>query len=162
MISPAPVGVAIVGCGNVASFYCSAVPQHQILKLMGVTDRDAARAAAYASYYSVRQYRSLDDVLDDPRVELVLNLTNPHSHFAVSKACLDAGKHVYSEKPLAMCFRQAQQLVSLAAQKGLRIASAPSRILAETAQTMWKALRENVIGQIHAIYAEMDGDLITR
>jgi predicted dehydrogenase len=162
MISAVPVGVAIVGCGNVASFYCSAASQHQILRLIGVTDRDTARAAAYASYYSLRQYRSLDEVLDDPQVELVLNLTNPRNHYAVSKACLDAGKHVYSEKPLAMCFREAQQLVSLAAQKGLRIASAPSRILAETAQTMWKALRENAIGRIHAIYAEMDGDLISR
>ena len=162
MISSAPVGTAVVGCGNVASFYCSAAPQHQILRLTGVMDHDAARAAAYASYYSLRQYRALDEVLNDPQVELVLNLTNPRNHFAVSKACLDAGKHVYSEKPLAMCFEEAQQLVSLAAQRNLRIASAPSRILAETAQTMWKALRENVIGRVHAIYAEMDGDLITR
>jgi predicted dehydrogenase len=125
-------------------------------------DRDAARATAYANYYSVQQYGSLDELLCDRRVELVLNLTNPRSHYSVSKACLEAGKHVYSEKPLAMCFQQAQQLVALAAEKGLRVASAPSRILAETAQTMWKALHENAVGSVHAIYAEMDGDLIYR
>ena len=161
-MTPQPVGVAIVGCGNVASFYCSAVPNHPILRLMGVMDRDNARATAYADYYSLHKYGSLDEVLNDRRVELVLNLTNPRSHFAVSKACLEAGKHVYSEKPLAMCFREAQQLVTLAAEKGLTIASAPSRVLAETAQTMWKALREQTVGTVHAIYAEMDGELIYR
>jgi len=154
--------VAIVGCGNVASFYCSSMPQHPILHLAGVTDRNDWRAAAYASYYSIRKYETLDEVLNDPGVELVLNLTNPKSHFTVSKACLEAGKNVYSEKPLAMSFPEAQQLVKLAEQKGLYLASAPSRILAETAQTMWKALQEKAVGTVYAIYAEMDGGLIHR
>jgi predicted dehydrogenase len=61
-----------------------------------------------------------------------------------------------------MSFSEAQQLVKLAEQRGLYIASAPSRLLAETAQTMWKALRENTIGKVHAVYAEMDGGLIYR
>jgi predicted dehydrogenase len=156
------VGVAIVGCGSVASFYCSTMPHHPILRFAGVTDRNAWRATAYADYYSVRKYESLDDVLNDRGVELVVNLTNPRSHFAVSKACLEAGKHVYSEKPLAMSFPEAQKLVQLAARNGLFIASAPSRLLAETAQTIWKALREKVVGTVHAIYAEMDGGLIYR
>jgi predicted dehydrogenase len=156
------VGIAIVGCGNVASFYCSAVPQHPILRFAGVMDRDGSRSAAYAAYYSVPKYESFSDVLNDRNVELVVNLTNPRSHFSVSKACLEAGKHVYSEKPLAMSFPEAQQLVELAEQKGLYIASAPSRILAETAQTMWKALREKAIGTVYAVYAEMDGGLVNR
>jgi predicted dehydrogenase len=91
---------------------------------------------------------------------MVINLTNPRSHFEISKACLLAGKHVYSEKPLAMTLSDAQELVDLAHRQGLVIASAPSRILAETGQTMWKALRENVIGKVYAVYAEMDGGLI--
>jgi predicted dehydrogenase len=107
-------------------------------------------------------YKSLGEVLNDPRVELVLNLTNPRSHYTVSRACLESGKHVYSEKPLAMTLPEAQELVRLAKQKGLHIASAPSRVLAETGQTMWKALRENVVGRVHAVYAEMDGNLIYR
>jgi predicted dehydrogenase len=156
------VGTAVIGCGNVASFYCGTAPHHPILSLVGVTDRDRRRAAAYSAYYALHEYSSLDEVLNDRRVELVLNLTNPGCHFAVSKACLEAGKHVYSEKPLAMSFQEAQQLVALADRKGLHIASAPSRILAETAQTMWKAIREDTIGEVHAIYAEMDGELISR
>jgi predicted dehydrogenase len=156
------VGVAIIGCGNIASFYCNDIPRHTILHLTGVTDRDDRRSAACAAYYSVRKYDSIDDVLNDRNVELVINLTNPRSHFAVSKACLEAGKHVYSEKPLAMSFPEAQQLVRLAKEKGLHIASAPSRVFAETAQTMWKALKEKAIGNVHAVYAEMDGGLIYR
>lgn len=156
------VGTVIVGCGSVASFYCSSIPSHPILRLDGVMDQDSRRSAAYSAYYSVRKYESLDDVLDDRNVELVVNLTNPRSHFAVSKACLEAGKNVYSEKPLAMSFPEARQLVELAQQKGLYIASAPSRLLAETAQTLWKALREKAVGTVHAVYAEMDGGLIYR
>ncbi len=156
------VGTVVVGCGNVASSYCSSIPQHPILSLVGVGDRNDCRAAAYADYYAVRKYESLDEILNDQSVELVLNLTNPRSHFPVSKACLEAGKNVYSEKPLAMSMPEAQQLVRLAEQKGVYIASAPSRLLAETAQTMWKALREEAVGTVHAIYAEMDGGLIHR
>ena len=156
------VGTVIVGCGNIASFYCSAIPRHPVLRFAGVMDRNGDRSAAYSAYYSVPKYESLEDVLSDRNVELVVNVTNPRSHFAVSKACLDAGKNVYSEKPLAMSFSQAQQLVMLAEQKELYIASAPSRLLGETAQTMWKALREDVIGRVHAVYAEMDGGLIYR
>jgi predicted dehydrogenase len=156
------VGTVIVGCGNIASFYCNAIPRHPVLRFAGVMDRDGGRSTAYSAYYSVPKYESLEDVLNDRTVELVVNVTNPRSHFAVSRACLEAGKNVYSEKPLAMSFSQAQQLVKLAEQKGLYIASAPSRLLAETAQTMWKALRENAIGKVHAVYAEMDGGLIYR
>lgn len=156
------MGTVVVGCGNVASFYCNTLPNHPILRFMGVMDRDASRAVAYSAYYSVPKYDSLDAILNDPNVELVINLTNPRSHFGVSKACLDAGKHVYSEKPLGMSFAEAQQLVKVAVDEGLSIASAPSRILAETAQTMWKALREGAVGKVHAVYAEMDGGLIFR
>ncbi|HEY1791178.1 MAG TPA: Gfo/Idh/MocA family oxidoreductase [Verrucomicrobiae bacterium] len=156
------MATAIVGCGNISAFYCNAIRRHPILEFVGVTDRNSERAAMYASYYSVRKFDSLEDVLNDRNIELIINLTNPRSHFEISKAALEAGKHVYSEKPLAMSFSEAQELVTLAGKKGLAVASAPSRVLAETSQTMWKALRENVVGKVHAAYAEMDGGLIFR
>src|SRR5438477_5304489 len=156
------LGVAVVGCGNVAPFYCNEFPKHPILHLVGVMDRDGQRSSAFAAYYSVRKYGSLGDVLDDDAVQLVLNLTNPRSHFAVSRACLEAGKHVYSEKPLAMSFVDAQQLVALSKTNERSIASAPCRVLAEPAQTMWKALRERTIGDVRAVYAEMDCKMLSR
>eukprot|EP01080_Neovahlkampfia_damariscottae_P013472 gene13472-biopygen19 len=68
-------------------------------------------------------------MLADPEVEIIVNLTNPHAHYATSKRILEAGKHVYSEKPLAMEIDQARELVALAEEKGLQIVSAPSSVL---------------------------------
>jgi predicted dehydrogenase len=93
-------------------------------------------------------------------VELVLNLTNPSSHSAVSRLCLDAGKPVYSENPLAMSVSEAEVLVRLAEERGLHLSGAPSRLLGETAQTMWKAVRDGVIGKPLVVYAEMDDGLV--
>jgi predicted dehydrogenase len=67
-----------------------------------VMDRVSDRASKFAAYHGAPLYSSLDELLADGNVDIVLNLTNPRSHFEVSKACLAAGKHVYSEKPLAM------------------------------------------------------------
>jgi predicted dehydrogenase len=154
--------IAIIGCGYVADSYIRTLPLHPELKLVGVLDRDAQRVRKFSEFYSVPSYSSLEDLLDDRRVELVVNLTNPRSHFSITKACLESGKHVYSEKPLAISFPEAEALVDLAKRKGLHISSAPSRILAETAQTLWKALREKAVGKVYLVYAEMDHGLTHR
>lgn len=154
--------VAIVGCGFVADYYVQTLPAHPQLELTGVTDRDAERAERFAHFYSLRRYATLDELLADPGVEIVLNLTNPASHYDVSKQALLAGKHVYSEKPMAMCLEQARELVDLAAGVGRQISSAPCSLLGETAQTMWKALRERRIGPVRLVYAELDDGLVYR
>ena len=154
--------LALIGCGSVAPFYLKTLPKYRQLDLIGLMDEDQSRATRFSRYYSVFRYRSLDELLRDRRVELVLNLTNPRSHFKVSKACLLAGKHVYSEKPLATSFSEAKELVNLAKEKGLSLSAAPSRLLGETAQTLWKVLREKEIGTPYLAYAEMDGGLIHR
>jgi predicted dehydrogenase len=154
--------VAIVGCGYVADSYMKTFANHPELEVLGVMDRDHGRASRLGSHYGLSVYSSLDDLLSDKRVEMVLNLTNPRSHFEVSRACLQAGKHVYSEKPLAMELAQAEELVVLAEGLGLYVTSAPCSILGETAQTIWKALRKNAIGEVRLVYAELDDGLIHR
>jgi predicted dehydrogenase len=154
--------IAIVGCGFVADFYLKTLPLQRELTLVGVMDRDADRASRFSAHYSVPAYPSFEALLEDERVDIVVNLTNPSSHFTVSKACLEAGKHVYSEKPLALRFSEARELVELAESKGLQISSAPCTFLNESAQTMWKALRENRIGTARLVYAEMDDGLVHR
>jgi len=154
--------LAIVGCGYVADFYLKTLPLHPELTLAGVMDRDQARASKFSEFHSTRRYGSLEEVLKDRSVDLVANLTNPSSHYSVSKACLEAGKHVYSEKPLAMEIGQAKELVDLAARRGLYLSSAPCSLLGETAQTLWKALRANVVGQVRLVYAEMDDGMVHR
>ncbi len=154
--------IAIVGCGFVADYYLKTLPLHQELELIGVMDRDCDRAARFSAYHSLPTYPSLEALLDDPRIDIVVNLTNPRSHFSVSQSCLQADKHVYSEKPLAMSFCEAQSLVALAEERGLYLASAPCSVLSETAQSIWKALRENRIGKVRLVYAEMDDGLVHR
>jgi predicted dehydrogenase len=157
------VRIALVGCGFVADYYLSTLPNYPELELVGVTDRNAERAAKFANYWKIPAvYPTLQALLDDARVELVLNLTNPRSHFEVTRACLLAGRHVYSEKPLATDFAEAEELVRLAEEKGLYLSSAPCNVLSESARTVWQALREGQIGKVRLAYAEMDDGLIHR
>jgi predicted dehydrogenase len=149
--------IAFVGCGYVADFYFKTLANHPELELVGVMDRDHARMERFAKFHGIaRRYDTLKELLDDPRVELVVNLTNPGSHYEVSKAALEAGKHVYSEKPLSMKFAEAEELVALAEKRGLQIGGAPCSVLGETAQTLWKALRQNKVGPVRLVYAELD------
>lgn len=153
--------IAIVGCGFVANFYLKTLPSHPELELLGVTDRQGDRATKFAQFYNIpRVYSSVAELLADDRVDIVVNLTNPRSHYEVSKAALTAGKHVYSEKPLAMEMWQAEELIGIAAAKGLFVISAPCSVLSETAQSIWKALRENQVGQVRLVYAEMDDGMV--
>ena len=80
------MNIAIVGCGFVADYYLATLPGHPELRLIGVTDRDPDRAARFAAFHAVPKYDSFDDLRHDDRVELVLNLTNPKSHYDVTKA----------------------------------------------------------------------------
>ena len=154
--------VAIVGCGFIADLYVRTMRAYPSLRLVGVADRDTERANRFGAFHGVSAYRSVDDLLADERIEIALNLTNPRSHYEVSRGCLLAGKHVYSEKPLAMELRDARELVELAAARGRQISAAPCSLLGECAQTMWKALRQKSIGQVLAAYAEMDDGLVHR
>jgi predicted dehydrogenase len=153
--------IAIVGCGFVADYYLKTLPNHPELELVGVMDRISDRATKFAAHYDIaRVFPTLAELLAEPSIDIVLNLTNPRSHYEVSKACLEAGKHVYSEKPFAMEMGQAEDLVKIAAEKGLSFSSAPCNVLSETAQTVWKALREKQIGEVRLVYAEMDDGLV--
>lgn len=156
------MNLAIVGCGFVADYYLATATLHPELVVVGIHDRVAERAAALGAAYGLPIYPTLDDVCKDARVEMVLNLTNPRSHYEVSKAALLAGKHVYSEKPLAMTMVEATELVAIAEQRGLRLASAPCSVLGETAQAVLKALREKVVGTVRVVYAEMDDGMVHR
>lgn len=154
------MNVAIVGCGYVADFYGATLGNYPGLKLVGAHDRNAANLQAFCNRWSVQRYGNLDQLLAETGVDIVLNLTNPSSHYVVTKECLQAGKHVYSEKPLAMKAAQARELVDLARKHRRYLASAPCSVLSPTAQTVWKALRDNAIGRVRLVYANFDDGMI--
>jgi predicted dehydrogenase len=152
--------IAIVGCGYVAEFYGKTLPNHPNLELAGVFDKYAERSGEFAKRYGTHCYSSIEEVLGDRTVQLVANLTNPRSHYEITKAALEAGKHVYTEKPLGMSFREAEELVELAEERGLMLSGAPCNVLGESAQTLWKALREGRIGTPRRAYAELDDEVV--
>lgn len=152
--------VAFLGCGYVAEQYANTLKFHPDLTLVGAYDQKPDHLAAFAARAGGRTYATLEQLLADPAVELVLNLTNPRRHFDLNKRCLEAGKHVYSEKPLAMTPADALALARLAEQRGVRLASAPCSVLSETAQTLWKAIREGAVGRVRLVYANFDDGMI--
>ncbi len=151
-----PLRVAVVGCGNIAGSYGEAMLTRSEVEILGASDLDLARAQEWAEKFGGRVYASLDAVLADPAVEVVVNLTIQHAHVEVVTKALEAGKHVHSEKPLAPTFAEAQQLVALAAAKNLRLSCAPVTWLGEAQQTTWKMIRDGRIGPPRVVYASVD------
>lgn len=148
--------IGIIGCGFTADHYLFCLKWHPFLEVVGAADRDQERATKFCNLHSVKLYSTLDALLADDSIEMVLNLTNSTSHYETSKACLNAGKHLFTEKPLATDFSQAEELVQLAEAKGLYLSAAPCNLLGESAQTLWKALRTREIGDVHLVLAELD------
>jgi predicted dehydrogenase len=153
------MNVGIVGCGYVADMYASTLAHHG-LKLISAYDRDRSRMRAFTRRWPGRRCIDLDDFLDDPDLELVLNLTNPRSHLDITRQALEAGKHVYSEKPLGMTVPEARQLIELARQRRLGLASAPCSLLGPTAQTLFHAVRSGTAGRVRLVYASFDDGMI--
>lgn len=155
--------VYLLGCGFVADLYLGSLSVMQGIEIAGVYDRDAARLARFYDYWSVPALGSMEALLTAAGPGgVVLNLTNPAEHYATNMALLQAGCHVYSEKPLAMTFEDASILHRLAADKGLILASAPCSVLGEAAQTLGHALRSNIAGTPRLVYAELDDGFLTQ
>ena len=150
------MNIAIVGCGNIAGPYSKDIKQHPSLNLVGFSDIDHSRAEAFANEHGGKAYSSLTELLADPSVELIVNLTIFQAHYEVVKQALLAGKHVYTEKPLTLETAQALELVQLAATKGLKLAGAPITFLGEAQQTAMKLIREGKIGDVRVVYAEVN------
>jgi predicted dehydrogenase len=155
------VNIAVAGCGYVADLYGKTLRGHPNLKLIGAYDRNASNLATFCRRWPARAYANLAELVADPAIELILNLTNPRSHQEITQSCLEAGKHVYSEKPLAMTYAAARELVALAERRNLYLASAPCSLLGETAQTIWKALNKGTIGRVRLVYGNFDDGMVT-
>ena len=155
-MSSKKLGVAILGCGNIAEAYAQNLSIYPPIDLIGMADLEPQRAEALAAKFGCRAYPSLEAVLADDAVDLVVNWTIHHAHQETTTRCLEAGKHVHSEKPLALTYEGAQALVELARQKGLRLGCSPYTYMGEAQQTAWKLIREGRLGPIRVVYAEVN------
>lgn len=149
------VKVGVVGAGKIFPAYAAGCRAFSILDLDAVADIDTARAAQQATEHGVPRSLSVDALLADPEIEIVVNLTVPKVHAAVSLAAIAAGKHVYSEKPLAIDRASGQQILQAAAEQGVRVACAPDTFLGGGQQTCRKLIDDGWIGQPVAAVAFM-------
>lgn len=148
--------IALVGTGFVADYYMTTLANYPELRLAGVWDHDAERLGQFCGFHDVQAYGSLDECLSDPEVLIVANLTTPENHFALNCKALNAGKHVYCEKPLGMTFEQAREVVELAESKGLTICGAPANGLSDARELTAELIASGRIGAPRLAYAEME------
>ena len=148
--------LGVVGAGNIAGPYIEDLQNDPNITVKGVTDISLERAQDLADEYSVERYDSLGAMLGDDEIDLIVNLTIHHAHFEINKACLEAGKHVFSEKPLALEYREAAELVELADARGLRLGAAPFTLLYETHQSAWRTVLSGELGRVRLAYAELN------
>ncbi|HZT15471.1 MAG TPA: Gfo/Idh/MocA family oxidoreductase [Gaiellaceae bacterium] len=144
----------IVGCGSIAARYADRIVATDGLELVAATDVLPGRAEELVAQFGGRAHESLAALLADDEVEAVVNLTGATAHVEVTTAALEAGKHVHSEKPLALAHADAQGLVELADSRGLLLSASPATLLGEAEQTMWKLIRDGAIGPVRVAYAE--------
>ena len=139
-------GVGIIGCGNISGIYLKRCGELANLRVVGCADLMPERAKAKAEEFKVRAM-TVDELLADPEIEIVLNLTIPKAHASVALAALKAGKSVYGEKPLAVTREDGRKILALAKKKGLRVGCAPDTFLGAGLQTCRKVIDDGLIGE---------------
>lgn len=151
----APVRVGVIGCGKISGIYLENAGIFEDIEVVACSDLVPERAEAQADAYGVPRAGTPEELLAHEEVEIVLNLTVPVVHAEVSMAALEAGKHVYTEKPLAVDREDGRRMLEMARERGLRIGCAPDTFLGGGLQTCRKVIDEGVIGEPVAVTALM-------
>ncbi|MEK7767707.1 MAG: Gfo/Idh/MocA family oxidoreductase [bacterium] len=153
----AKLKLGVIGCGNIAGPYARSFKVYpDVLELVAAADMLPGRADAFVKEHGGRACKTIDELIADPAVNTVVNLTPFSEHYGVSKKAILAGKHVFSEKPLGVAYAEAQEIVKLAKEKGVRVACAPITFMGEAQQTAAKLIRAGKLGTVRVIYAEVN------
>ena len=139
------LNIGIVGCGNIAEKYLDQINNYNNIQLIGLTDIEIKRAKTFANLYNCKIYETLDKMLSDVNVDLVVNLTIHNAHVEVIRKILSSGKHVYTEKPLAMSYNDAKRMIELSEKNSLRLSSAPITYMGEMQQTAYKNISDGLL-----------------
>jgi predicted dehydrogenase len=140
------IGVGVIGCGTISGIYLENSKKFAVLKVVACADLDMERAQARAAEYGVPKACSVEELLADPAIDLVINLTVPKAHAAVAQAAIQAGKSVYNEKPLAIDRAEGRALLDAARARGVRVGCAPDTFLGGGLQTCRKLIDDGWIG----------------
>ena len=152
-----PVKVGVVGCGTISTTYFEIGQEFSVLDIAACADLMPERAQTRAQQFGIPRACTVEELLADPEIRIVINLTIPAAHAEVGLAALEAGKCVYNEKPLAVTRKDGKRMVNLAREKNLRLGGAPDTFLGGGIQTCRKLIDDGVIGEPVAATAFMMG-----
>ncbi|MEV0647274.1 Gfo/Idh/MocA family oxidoreductase [Phytomonospora sp. NPDC050363] len=147
MTEPTPFRVGLIGCGNISGQYLSTLARLPGITVAACADIDPERAAATAREHAIPLATGVDELLADPGIDAVVNLTIPAVHATVTRAAIAAGKHVWSEKPLALDRADVDHIRDEAARAGVRVGCAPDTFLGAGLQTSIQAIVGGAIGR---------------
>jgi len=147
--------IGMVGCGNISGVYLKVSRIFEDIEIVACSDIIMERAKAKAEEFNVPKAYTVEELLADPKIEVILNLTIPKAHAEVALKALNAGKSVYNEKPLAVTRDEGQRILQLAKEKGLRVGCAPDTFLGGGLQTCRKLIDDGWIGKPIAATAFM-------
>ena len=139
--------IGLIGCGNIAETYFRAQDYFNNIKFVACADKFPEVSKKCADQYNIKSL-TVDEILKDTNVDVILNLTIPQAHFEISKLALEAGKHVYSEKPMSIKYDEANELVNLAKDNNLYIGNAPDTFLGGGGQVARKFVDDGDIGKV--------------
>jgi predicted dehydrogenase len=152
------VKTAVVGCGVISEIYLKNMTSiFEIIDVVGCCDIIPERMEKRATQFNIKQM-SIEEILNDKSIELVVNLTYPTAHHLVVSQCLEAGKNVYSEKPIDLSIEDGRKLVELADKKGVLYGNAPDTFMGQAIQTARFYLDSGFIGDITSVYATLNRD----
>jgi predicted dehydrogenase len=137
--------IGMIGTGNIAPTYMKGTERFPNIEITAAADIDMTRAQAFANQFNIRAL-GVEELINDPDIDIVLNLTVPKTHAEVSIAALNAGKHVYTEKPLAITLGDGKRIMEVAKEKGLLVGCAPDTVLGGGIQTCRKLIDDGAIG----------------
>lgn len=141
------LGIGILGCGNISAAYMRLAPLFRGIEMRACADINEAAAKSRADEFSLRA-ETIDGLLNADDVDIIVNLTVPAAHFSVSQSVLAAGKHVYSEKPFVLSVEEGKALAAIAAEKGLRVGSAPDTFLGGAHQLARHLIDADAVGKV--------------
>ncbi len=151
------INVGIIGCGKISNAYLKGCAKYDILNVTACADLDLERARAKASEFSISKACSTQELIADPEIDLIVNLTIPKAHAEINLAAIAAGKHVWCEKPFVTNREESREVLAAAQAQGVRVGSAPDTFLGEGIQTCRKLIDEGAIGELVAATAFMAG-----
>ena len=150
-----PLRVGVIGCGAISGAYLDMAKRFPVVRIVAAADIHRAAAEAKAKEFRVPRVCSVDEILADASIELILNLTVPKAHAPMARAALNAGKHTYSEKPIGITRDEGKEILAAAASSKLRVGCAPDTFLGAGIQTARKLIDQGVIGRPVAFTAFM-------